>query len=1354
MAAASERRTRGKLARLGRRLLAGGLLLVVILACLVATAPYVVSGPWLGSYLAAQASAQLEGTVTIRAARWRWPLVLTLHEVRVRAPSGAEVLWVPRVHIEAALLPLLRRRLEVRRLELSAPRVDLATQDDGERLALERAFSPRRVPEPAEPAGGGRPVELQVKLGRLRVDGLELRQAWIQGELGPADLAVDELSVVAGESIELTVGSLRLGLDGDVVRAALSAEGAVELGPAGEVSGWLRLAGEGLSYSGVDLSRVDAVLWLRGRELELAPLAVLAGEAAATVVGRVDLGAPLERHDLALVAHEVPLASWLGALEVTEPRYLPQALTGTVALRGLEGGSSAIEADLSGTGIEFLGGLGRDLSLAGTGQLDLTGLRHLAVRAESSGLALSGHGELPFSSQGALDLRLELEAHDAAALSRLAGVPLTLERARLAGRVQGSFEEPLARADLAVDGLRLRGLPGLDLLAEASLRGDRIHLQRVALLPEPGGRVELRGELRLPSPALPEGRLASEVRLEDVQPGPWAGVPELLGAFSGRGRVEGSWSAPRLRLELESRGLVYNGVRLAPVHAALAAEPGRLEVSRLDAQVEGGGEITARGTYAGSELALEAEVTALPLTLAEAVLGPTHPTSGLADAQLTLQGPIAAPVGKVKLEVRDLAFQAVPLGVARLEAQLAAGWAEGRLDLDGPTGRLGAAGRYELASRRLELVASAEGIALEPVAALVELPVTAGGHAQLAVRLDGRLPEPEVVEARLQIDGATLDEVPVEGPLILGLSRQSGPYQVSAELPGLSLAGTVTTSPLAVDLGGEAVGLALDRFLPQLAELGVGAVTSGRVELSLGAAGLAGSLRLTRLDLSAQGRTMRAVEPVVIRLERGVAHVDRLRLAGAEGARLSLAGTAGRELDLEARGDVHLAWIAAFVPSVASAEGVLSLSLAVEGPATRPSFHGVVDVAERLRLRVRGLDRDLVVRAAHLEASSTGEGRGEVRGTAEGALDGGEFSLEGFAALEGFSPRRYDVALNADNLALRAGTVTFESNARLRLAGDGGQAAITGRVDVVRGRYVKKFELREFNFIAADRPARAAQLPPWLERLSLDVIATSTEGLEVQVDAGVLSLELVLGADLQITGTAARPFVEGRLQASRGRLAFPRAQLDVEQAVIELPGGPVDDLGAEVQLRAEGEVTPEAVGEQAPPTYFVTLSLEGDLSQMALELTADPGLTRLEVLSLLVTGQASLTQLAGDGSDDAGTLDAALAFAGAQLTGPLAEFAEEQLERALNLRLQLGAELTREGLRLTARKDVTRRLQLEGAYLRTIGGTGSMTSARARVLLTNRLFLEGTAASVAGEQAFSRAASERRLELKWRLYGY
>ena len=267
--------------------------------------------------------------------------------------------------------------------------------------------------------------------------------------------------------------------------------------------------------------------------------------------------------------------------------------------------------------------------------------------------------------------------------------------------------------------------------------------------------------------------------------------------------------------------------------------------------------------------------------------------------------------------------------------------------------------------------------------------------------------------------------------------------------------------------------------------------------------------------------------------------------------------------------------------------------------------------------------------------------------------------------------------------------------------------------------------------------------------MNLDIGIESSSGIEVSLDLRTLGVNLTLETDLRLTGTPLRPLLEGKIAVPRGQLRFPAGSLFVNRASIDFQPGRGGKLGGEVDLEAEGEI--ESRGDEVP--YFVGVRLQGSLSELDLGLSAQPFLEESEVLLLLLTGYAGFQGAEGDSR----ARDAALALAGTQLVGPVADFFSSQLDDLFNLNVKLGLEVTGQGVRVSAQKDLTRRLRLEGAYSSGDSGGGQSASARARFFLLDRLTLESSFKQLYGSQTSggtSDDAAEQKLELKLRVLGY
>ena len=91
---------------------------------------------------------------------------LIVHQAKLFDPEGALVAEVETIDVRLSLLSLLRRTLDIRQLNLTAPRVQLREDERG--LNLSRAIEPRN-PSPPQPEDKSGPIELGILLHDLAI---------------------------------------------------------------------------------------------------------------------------------------------------------------------------------------------------------------------------------------------------------------------------------------------------------------------------------------------------------------------------------------------------------------------------------------------------------------------------------------------------------------------------------------------------------------------------------------------------------------------------------------------------------------------------------------------------------------------------------------------------------------------------------------------------------------------------------------------------------------------------------------------------------------------------------------------------------------------------------------------------------------------------------------------------------------------------------------------------------------------------------------------------------------------------------------------------------------------------------
>lgn len=1249
--------------------------------------------------------------------------------------------------------------------------------------------------------------------GEVTVDRFAVRTEALSHRGGPATLSLDDLSITeskAGTVLEVGAAQLALdssrvkvegrvqGLGGGELVADAELNGVVELAdplvqrllapflPAtGPSSGkarislvaepteergnrlTLQLDAEELSVGGLALRELTVKADYRAPRVVIEQARLDSGGGTARLSGWIDVRGRLA-HELSLYLDDFPVraasAPWLAGAQ------LPRRMSGTVSLSGpgLRPLDSAFAGALEARGLpRQLALLPDPLEAQASGSVRPEAVEITQLVARGAGATLTGQGRLPLRPLGDLALKLRLQHPGAEGLLRNLPLPFPVQPGEIDLEVDvgGTLRRPQGRGRLRMQNLRYAELPPVNVDLPFSLRRGELRVER-GRLELAGGVVivdlrtpilDARGELRRDAP------LTGTVTARDIALArlPAAGAQ---GTLHLRGELAGTIDAPRASFAASVDELALADVRFATARAKGTVSTEQLRVTELRLERDGGGSLVASGDYDLRDRAAFLVVRArdAPLTMARPFVGDDLALTGLVDADATLRGTLPRPAIDVRLVGRDLGLGPEALG--RMDARVT-----GPLDalavsaaLRGPRGDLRLRGVVDPLQRRLRAALEGDGLTVAPLAAALGRASPIDATAQVRLYIGGALPWPDVV-GEVVLSGVTLEGVveQVRHPMRLCVlpGGEAETYVLNLGFgPVLSARAVVQPAPLAIDVEARFTDLVASALMPRLREADVDLVTSGHAALEYRREEGAwrGTVSLDRLDLVAAEQALRLRDPIVARFERDRLVVPAFALEGPSGSIRGIATLTPERLEAALQGTLNLEQFAPLVPALGDARGSIRLDIRASGRPDAPEVIGWA-IPRDVRFRPRGLAHEftltagrVVLRPDELVIDDLG-----------GRIDTGRFTIDGAVGLTGLRPSRYGVRLRGESLPLRGPDFVAEANADLRLTGRGVVPDVEGRVTLLRGRYSKSFALRELNFVAREPPEVEAPLAarvPWLRDVRLDVQVTNAEPVDLRVDATAFVLELGLDVDLSVTGTPIRPLVLGRISADGGSLELPYETLEVRQAIVDFRPTLRATSEALIQVVAEGEVTAASVETTLPvPTYFVTMTLEGDLDQMNIELAADPPLSSLEVLTLLVTGQVTLADVgAGDPSDrSAAELDAAIALAGSRVTGPLSTFVEQELARRLNLELDLAAAVTAEGFRVQAAKELTGRLRLEGAYERSFAEAFTLTEARASLLLTDRLFLEGLARSTEAlrTSAALNVGLENRLQLKYRILG-
>ena len=251
-----------------------------------------------------------------------------------------------------------------------------------------------------------------------------------------------------------------------------------------------------------------------------------------------------------------------------------------------------------------------------------------------------------------------------------------------------------------------------------------------------------------------------------------------------------------------------------------------------------------------------------------------------------------------------------------------------------------------------------------------------------------------------------------------------------------------------------------------------------------------------------------------------------------------------------------------------------------------------------------------------------------------GKLDDGSFSLDGQVGLDGLRPEKADLRFQAQALPLQwPDTMDAKIAADLTLKGDSRDALLDGRVVLLEGAYYKNLRLNLLSTITNPQRAEPVpsrwEAPEWMNNIRLGV--TLTHRYPMLVDNNFARLEVA--PDLKLSGTAARPILNGRAQVTDGEVIFRKKSFEVKRGVVDFVNPyriePSFDIQAETQIRK----------------WQIRLSADGTPENLRIVLSSDPPESDANILSLILLGQTSseLSKNGGGGEATTGQMLAALA---------------------------------------------------------------------------------------------------------------
>ncbi|MBI3449500.1 MAG: outer membrane protein assembly factor BamA [Acidobacteria bacterium] len=486
---------------------------------------------------------------------------------------------------------------------------------------------------------------------------------------------------------------------------------------------------------------------------------------------------------------------------------------------------------------------------------------------------------------------------------------------------------------------------------------------------------------------------------------------------------------------------------------------------------------------------------------------------------------------------------------------------------------------------------------------------------------------------------------------------ESGPDGTRASVAAaeLGLTGTIGWPPSAEAARLDLVldGTSLERIRPLLPAgtlSGLAGKVSGRIWGTIPASDPQGAdltARFTALTLDAGGAELGIDGESEATLRDGEVWLGRTRIRGS-GTDLTISGVYDVRAGLAGAGNASGRFDAALLrladPEI-EARGTLEIDLHANSEEGRLVYGGRM-AADLASLAFPGAP--LPLQAFRATATAAPDGSLDIESVAFN-FAGGEVAGTGKGQLRGIEVVRSELHLHGSNLQMTPlPDLTILFDASLEIVRSGGEAAMKGRLDVVRAIYNRELELEASPAIgrvraaSGERPLSALPSPA----LDIDVVAPS----DVLVRNNAARLEG--SARLHVSGTFAQPEITGRISVlDGGTFRFREVTYRTEGGGIDFDDpdvvDPLLDLTARTQVQA----------------YEITLRVLGRYSKPRFELTSQPQLPTRDVVALLVTGKT----YAETYGQETGVALAAEENVGQYLTAPLTGSLSNTVGRVLNL---------------------------------------------------------------------------------------
>ena len=695
---------------------------------------------------------------------------------------------------------------------------------------------------------------------------------------------------------------------------------------------------------------------------------------------------------------------------------------------------------------------------------------------------------------------------------------------------------------------------------------------------------------------------------------------DLRGAAHYTGQITGSTADPRIQGQLSGLNLEVQGSKWRTVRVNLDAASSGVHFQNGYLQSAQQGEISFNGGTGlkawsftpESPLSLQARVTKLSVADLERLANAQYPISGDLSGDISLSGSELQPVGHGSLQVTKGSAWNEPIRSLNLDFQGDKDSLHSTAQLQIAAGVAGANLTYVPKTEHYEMTLTADGLKLDQLQSVQERAGSVSGVLTAKMSGQGTVKDPQLSASvqipQLQISGQQFSGVKAQADLAhqhANLSLESVVEQgyVNAK-GGVDLVGQFQTDAT-VDVRALPIGPLLAKHSTTT---GAAQDLQGFTEIHASLAGplkdparLNGRLEIPRLNLAYKNIQLENDGPLRIRYQNGAATFEQARIKGT-GTDVSLQGVVPVQstipLKVSAKGGVDMQLLQLLSPDVI-ASGKLEIDLRAGGAISQPKTEGSIRIVNT-GLSVEGAPVSVSAMNGQLSIAGNRLQIDKLQATA----GGGSLSANGSATYG--KETNFAIDLHAKGVRVHPTGIRSTVDGDLQLNGNLQKSQLRGQVLVDRLSFQEGFDLATIMSEISDDSTVSAP-SPFASNMNLSIAVNSAQNL----DLASSQVSIAGSAHLNVTGTATRPVILGRIALTSGELFFQGKRFEIQNGTIAF----ANPAKTEPVLNLYVKTTVEQ--------YNITINFSGPLDRLKTNYTSDPSLPPLDIINLLAFGQTT-----------------------------------------------------------------------------------------------------------------------------------